>query len=530
MSVFIEDNVDVIDISTDTSIGIGSIRFTEKDIFILINKLNVSKAPGPDGIHAKIIKECSVIFAHIFNIIFNKSIREGVVPHQWKEANVRALYKKGKKSMCNNYRPVSLTSIVCKMLESLIRDAVLVYLEKNSKIVANQYGFRPGYSCSTQLLEVMEDFTSFMDLSSDFDCIYLDFAKAFDRVSHVKLISKLHDIGIQGNLLKWIKDFLYNRKQRVMVNGVSSEWTKVTSGIPQGSVLGPILFTIFINDLPIALDSHVKIFADDTKIYNTVDKATMIQEDLDKLMQWSTKWLLPFNVDKCSVVHYGSNNTRNVYTMNNRDLAADTLIRDLGILFQDDLKFGSHINKIVASANGKLGIIRNTFHELNKDNFIVLYKAFVRPILEYCCTTWSPHNIMYHKEIEKVQKRATKLVQHMYTLSYSDRLKALNLTTLYYRRKRCDMLQVYRIINNIDQMDMDNYFRLNIRPSRHNSLKLLKPRAGRTIKQHSFSHRIINLWNELPDDVVLADSINSFKNNLDIAWKFKVWKYEMIYN
>lgn len=527
-SVFIDDKETITSEKEDT-FGLGSIRITPKIIESLINNLNISKAPGPDGIHAKIIKECSQCFSYVLCILFNKSFIEGVLPYQWKEANVRALFKKGSKTLCNNYRPVSLTSIVCKLLESIIRDAMLDYLESNNKIVVNQYGFRPGYSCSTQLLEVMEDFSSFIDTSHSFDCIYLDFAKAFDRVSHVKLISKLSSIGIQGNILKWITNFLSNRKQRVMVNGVCSEWSNVTSGIPQGSVLGPIMFTIFINDLPISLNSSVKIFADDTKIYNSIENRDVLQDDLDKLISWSNTWLLPFNVDKCSVVHYGNSNDRFVYTMDDKALAAEAIIKDLGIVFQEDLKFGKHINLIVASANSKLGIIRHTFHDISKENFVILFKAFVRPILEYCCTTWAPYSIMHHKEIEKVQKRATKLIQNMYNLSYCDRLKRLNLTTLYYRRLRMDMLQVYRIINGIDKINKDTYFSFNNRPSRNNSLKLIKPRAQTSIQQHSFSHRIVNLWNELPDEVVLAESVNSFKNHIEEAWKHKEWKYNMVY-
>ena len=163
-----------------------------------------------------------------------------------------------------------------------------------------------------------------------------------------------------------------------MVNGVCSEWTNVTSGIPQGSVLGPILFTIFINDLPISISSHVNIFADDTKIYNTTENTTVLQDDLHKLYEWSNKWLLPFNIDKCSILHYGKHNNMYNYCLNNYRINVDCFIKDLGVTFQDDLKFGQHNKKMVLNANSKLGIIRNTFHNLSKENFIVLYKSFVR--------------------------------------------------------------------------------------------------------------------------------------------------------
>ena len=527
-SVFIvDDDEPMIDSDINVSeYGIGSLYVTSKHILRLIDKLNCSKSAGPDGIHSKIIKECAYIFSIIFCIIFQKSMKDGVLPVQWKEGCVRALFKKGQKNVCSNYRPVSLTSVVCKLLESLIRDAILDYLESNNKIVLHQYGFRPGYSCSSQLLDVMEDFTRFMDLSLDFDCIYLDFAKAFDRVSHKYLVYKLSKIGIHGCILNWITDFLFDRKQRVKVNGFSSDWSDVTSGIPQGSVLGPILFTVFINDLPLSISSHVKIFADDTKVYNTIENTTLLQDDLDKLVEWSNRWLLPFNVDKCTVLHYGKKNINVDYSMNSNAITSNHCIRDLGILFQDDLKFSEHINKIVSSANSRLGIIRNTFHELSEHNFIVLYKSFVRPILEYCCTTWSPHLIMYHKEIEKIQRRATKLVKHFSKLSYSERLKRLNLTTLFYRRLRGDVIQVYRIINRIDKLDLDHYFEFNTRPSRHNSLRLLKPRALTSFRQFTFSHRVVNSWNELPDEVVLADSLNQFKNRLEYHWKHKEFKYE----
>ena len=183
------------------------------------------------------------------------------------------------------------------------------FLESHSLLSKHQHGFRSKHSCATQLLEIMEDFSTFYDNHTSYDCIYLDFSKAFDRVPHNRLLSKVYNCGIRGDIFKWIRNFLSDRSQRVKVNGSYSDWSKVTSGIPQGSVLGPILFTIFINDLPGEIQSSIKIFADDTKIYNSISNSDVLTDDLSKLVSWSDKWwLLPFNVDKCKVLHYGRNN------------------------------------------------------------------------------------------------------------------------------------------------------------------------------------------------------------------------------
>ena len=368
-SVFVNENDDNFfeqNINPDLVNNINTIEINQYMVLKAIDKLNVSKAPGPDGIHSRIIKECKESFSSAFTIIFNKSLHEGILPSQWKQANVKALFKKGKRTQCSNYRPVSLTSIVCKLFESIIRDHIVYFLEENQLISSHQHGFRSGHSCTTQLLELMEDFTDFYEMEIPFDCIYLDFAKAFDRVPHQRVLTKLYNIGIRGHLLNWIRDFLYGREQRVVVNSKFSEWTKVVSGIPQGSVLGPTLFTIFINDLPVDIISNIKIFADDTKIYSGVHNCNIVQEDLNKLTQWSNKWLLPFNIDKCTVLHYGKANPSNNYVMNDITLPTSSSIKDLGITFRDDLSFDEHISKITSTANSRLGIIKNTFHVIDK--------------------------------------------------------------------------------------------------------------------------------------------------------------------
>ncbi len=513
--------------NTENSGTIESFIITQKLISDTIDKLKVSKAPGPDGIHARVIKECKESISFIFSIIFEKSLLEGTLPRQWKQANVKALYKKGKRTACSNYRPVSLTCIVCKLFESLLRDSVMEFLEKNKLITCHQHGFRSGYSCTTQLLELMEDFTDYYEDEVPFDCIYLDFAKAFDRVPHQRLLAKIYNLGIRGDIFNWIKDFLSNREQRVVINTTYSDWTSVVSGIPQGSVLGPILFTMFINDIPIEISSHIKIFADDTKVYNKSNQCNILQDDLDKLNRWSNKWLLPFNVEKCKVIYYGKSNPNVEYIMEGKELASDTTIKDLGITFQSNLKFDEHISKITSAANSRLGIIRNTFHNVDQSGFKILYIAYVRPLLEYGTPIWSPFLRKHEKAIEQIQRRATKLIQGMKNLTYSERIVKLNLPTLYYRRRRSDMIHVFRILKQFDNIDSDSFFTINNGITRKNHIyKLDKPRCSSSQKLHSFSHRIINDWNDLPKEVGEVDSINSFKSLLEKHWKNADFKFE----
>jgi len=511
------DNVDTV---------IDSIVIEKEAILMAITKLNTSKSAGPDEIHAKIIKECSLPFCDVFYLLFKKSLNEGVLPYQWKQANVKALFKKGKRTVCSNYRPVSLTSIICKLFESFIRDRLLLHLEDNFILTKHQHGFRTGHSCATQLLEMMEDFSLFYDTVTSYDCIYLDFSKAFDRVPHNRLLTKLYNYGIRGDLFMWIKDFLANRIQRVCINNCFSDWSVVSSGIPQGSVLGPVLFTIFINDLPTDINSFMKIFADDTKMYNIINNSHVLQEDLNTLVCWSKKWLLPFNIDKCKVLHYGSHNNKHNYIMDGLLLSDDNCIKDLGVNFSNNLKFDEHVYKISATANSRLGIIKNTFHRIERDGFLVLYKSIVRPVLEYCNTIWSPYLRKHQVKIEQVQRRATRMIRGLDSLSYSERLRALNLTTLFYRRKRADIIQVYRIISNIDSIPFDDLFTFDRGPTRGNNMKLIKPRANTSMRLHSFSHRVINDWNDLPNSVVLADSLNGFKSSLERYWSEKVFKFE----
>ena len=252
--------------------------------------------------------------------------------------HVTPIFKKGHRKHPNNYRPISLTSVVGKLLESLIRDEIVDHMLSNNLFTDHQFGFVPGRACITQLLVVMEEWIQILQNGHPVDAVYLDFKKAFDSVPHMRLLNKLKAYGISDKLLDWISNFLTDRKQKVVLNGESSSWAKVISGIPQGSVLGPTLFVIFINDLPTVIESVAKIFADDTKVYGRVNNESdmkLLQDDIDKIWDWSFKWQLPFNADKCKSMHFGSSNKRHQYTINGNNLAQVKEENDLGIIVGD---------------------------------------------------------------------------------------------------------------------------------------------------------------------------------------------------
>ena len=301
---------------------LDKITVTLEEVEKALIGLKPDKSPGPDNLHPKVLYETRKEICVPLYMIFIQSIQEGNIPNDWQKAIVVPIFKKGSKKEPSNYRPVSLTSVVCKLCETLIRKNVMNYMLQNHLFSDDQYGFRPGRSCVVQLLEILDEWTKLLDNGNPVDIVYLDFSKAFDTVSHERLLFKLHKLGIRGSVLNWIKSFLTDREQCVRVGTNTSSWSEVISGVPQGSVLGPVLFLCFINDQPNVVEGIVKIFADDTKLYACVskeEKCEALQKDLDNLCNWSEWWKLSFNSKKCKVLHVGNNNPHYRYTMTDSD-------------------------------------------------------------------------------------------------------------------------------------------------------------------------------------------------------------------
>ena len=302
----------------DVDNPLNNVIITDEAVHKVLSSLKVNKSPGPDLIHPRLLKELAKELASPLKKLFHKTMNVGKIPDKWKMAEVRPIHKKGSRASPNNYRPVSLTSVVCKVFECFIRDALYNHLITNNLLSADQFGFCQGRSCVTQLLATLNDWFLNLDNGTPTDAIYLDFSKAFDSVPHGRLVHKLEAYGVQGKVLNWVRDFLSNRSQFVSINDCKSNTIPVTSGVPQGSVLGPTLFIYYINDLPLETDRKVRVFADDSKIYSGVsspEDRDKLQKGIDALVRWSKKWLMKFNSDKCKVPHIGKNDPRYKYTM-----------------------------------------------------------------------------------------------------------------------------------------------------------------------------------------------------------------------
>ena len=510
-------------------------------VYDILRNLNVNKSVGPDGIHPKFLKELSNELYRPLTMLFNNSLVCGELPKEWKQGKISAIYKKGSRKVAGNYRPVSLTSIVCKCLEICVRNHIVSHMTKNNLFSPQQFGFIRGRSTVLQLLNVMNLWTSALDRDETIDTIYLDFLKAFDTVPHRRLLGKIESFGITGHTLRWVQAFLTDRIQQVHVNGAHSEWANVTSGIPQGSVLGPILFVLYINDLPSNINSNVYMFADDTKIFNNIkspEDQVILQKDLDILAKWSDKWLLRFHPNKCKVMHLGKPlDQQYVYTLNTNDIpyAIEYIVeeKDIGVVIDSKLEFENHIHQKISKASSIMEIIRRSFTTLNTTNFTSLYKALVRSNLEYASCIWFPYKQKHIEAIEKVQRRATKQLPGMKDLSYQERLKILKLPSLVYRRTRGDMIETYKLLHNTYDSEVSNIVKLHEdntsrEATRGHSLKLHIERPRKNIRKESFPLRITKIWNELPDNVVTASSVNCFKSRLDRHWLHEDFLYNYL--
>ncbi len=499
------------------------IAITEPGVNKLLGKIIPSKAAGPDEINARVLKELKDVISPILTIIFQRSIDSGQVPSDWTKANVAPVFKKGEKYKCSNYRPISLTSICCKLMEHIIASHIMNHLDLHNILYHLQHGFRPNRSCETQLIQLYHDLALNRDNRIQTDLIIMDFAKAFDKVSHSKLIYKLNFYGIQGNTNDWIRSFLSNRTQQVLLDGESSDIGEVTSGVPQGTVLGPILFLIFINDLPEYVHhSTVRLFADDAilqkEIHSNQD-AILLQEDIDAVQRWEQDWQMQFNPSKCEVltIPAAKHTITHGYRLHDHDLERVSDAKYLGVTISNDLKWSKHINTTTNSANRILGMLRRNLRTSSTKLKETAYQALVRPKLEYGSAIWDPHTSKDRHKVEMVQRRAARYVSNRYhnISSVTDMLNTLEWNTLEQRREHIRLTMLYKVANGLVAIPPDTFLTPSTTRTRGNNGQGYRTYHTRTdVLKFSFFPRTIIAWNALPPGTVVAPTLDVFKARL----------------
>ena len=493
------------------------IDFSPQVIQNVLKRISNSTACGPDGISNFILRKVSLEICEPLSLLFSAIYEASSLPRQWKSATIIPIFKnKGSSSDCQNYRPISLTSCVCKLMELILHDHMYSFLAKGNLISADQFGFRPKFSTETQLLLSLNQWTDMIDRTGhQVDVIYLDFAKAFDSVSHSKLLLKLEKYGFKGKLFKFIEDFLRERNQRVKVGNVLSSSLPVTSGVPQGSVLGPLLFIIYVNDITEVLKySSIKIYADDCKLYRLcrdTDDFIKLQRDLEEVQIWSNNWQMKLSVPKCQVLSLGVNPQKFSYKVNGIELERVSTIRDLGVVIASSLKPSAHCNKVAKAAHFKCAMIFRSFVLRDPSFLMDMFNKYVLSKLHYCSTVWNPWLKRDINCIERVLRRFSKRIPGLKDLKYAERLKFLKTKSLEYQRLFTDLVVVYKVLSGTTILCYDAFFDPSLSATR---TCLLSKSCIHDFRKNFWSLRCVCIYNDLPAHVKKSESLAIFKVRL----------------
>lgn len=509
--------------------SIAQIKISEKDIYFKINQLDIFKGSGPDGIPPLLIKRCSQSLTYPLFIIFNKSLETGQFPDIWKKARILPLHKKGDSCIITNYRPISILCCFSKLFESLICPIITQHID--IAISDFQHGFRMGRSAETNLVSFISDISKEVDSGYQVDTIYTDFSSAFDKVSHSLLIAKLEANGVHGSLLNWFKSYLERRSQLVSMNGHESRLYYADSGVPQGSHLGPILFSLFINDIVTKLqNSKCSLFADDLKIFKTVNcltDASLLQSDLSKVQQWCTENFMVLNSQKCYHIKFTRKKMPipSVYKVGDDVLNEVNEVKDLGVTLDAKLTFIPHINNITKKAAQMMGFIRRNSNGFSVQSKILLYDSLVRSHLEYSSSAWNPSYALHSQHIESIQRSFTRHLAFIssgisHRCPYEQRLSFFNMVSLKSRRTLRDLTFLHKVMNgNILCSDILERVFLTVPYNypRQPISKILHGPIGKTnLLSHSPINRMCqsytNLLSKDPDIDMFSNSLNIFKS------------------
>ena len=464
--------------------------------------------------------------------MWRKSLDTGEIPPLLKIADVVPIFKNGNRGVPSNYRPVALTSHLIKVFEKVLRKYIAAYMEENRLFNSGQHGFRLGRSCLSQLIAHFDHITRLLESGQNLDVVYLDFAKAFDNVDFLVTMRKLHSIGISGKLGQWVYSFLTKRKQAVIVNGTKSNLSEVSSGVPQGSVLGPLLFLVLIGGIDKDITStFVSSFADDTRMakgISSVEDVETLQLDLQSIYEWAEENNIEFNFPKFETLRYGNDDDikENTFykTRCNEKIKIVEHAKDLGIIMSSSGNFKQHIRTMVDAAQQLCGWILRTFSTRKKDPMLLLWRSLIRSKLEYCCQLWSPTQSGDIQSLEQVQRNFIRKIKGIQHLSYWQQLQELSLYSLERRRERYILLYIWQIIEgkvpNINSPDHAG-IKAAWHPRRGRScaipgVSLHAPKHFQSLRYSSFGVVGPRLFNVLPVNIrnISGCTVETFKLHL----------------
>ena len=461
------------------------------------------------------------------NMLWRKSIDTGVIPEVLKISNITPIYNGGSRQIPKNYRPVALTSHLIKLFEKILRNHLVSFIEHNNLMNPNQHGFRTGHSCLSQLIQHFDRITKLLEEGENADVVYLDFAKAFDKLDFEVTLEKLKNMGIKGKLHKWIESFLTGRKQFVLVEGEKSEAVQVQSGVPQGSVIGPLLFLILLKDIDKDVrSSWVSSFADDTRVLAGVknqEDVRQLQTDLDSIYRWAHVNNCMFNADKFECLRYGNDDilkeSTNYVSSNQVSIACKDSVRDLGVQVSADAQFKVHISNTIVSANLKCGWVLRSFVTRDRLPMLTLWKSLILPILDYCCPLWCPHKPGQIQSLEMVQVSFVNKISGMYEYDYWQQLKILKLNSLERRRERYVVIYVWKLLEGlVPNFGIEEAH--NKRKGRYCVVPIVKTKGSiriQSLRFNSFGVRGPRIFNSLPQKLrdMSGCSLDTFKRALD---------------
>ena len=518
---------------------LADIIFNEDDIEKAIEKLKENSGPGPDDIPAIFLIKTSNEIKKPLMLILRKSIDKGEIPDIYKMAYITPIHKGGKKSKSDpaNYRPISITSHIMKIYEKIIAKNIIAHLTENHLFNDNQHGFVPGRGTQSQLLLYYKDIYDSLQEGKRIDTVFLDFARAFDKVDHEILMQKIVKHKIKGKIACWLMEFLNNRKFRVLANKTMSGEVDVTSGVPQGTVLAALLFIIMISDIDENIrESIVRSFADDTRISKVIthqEDMKIMQDDLEVIYEWATNNKMKFNSDKFDTISYGKTVEACTEAYKNPEgeiITSDSNIRDLGITCSKDLQFKEHIDEIVAKSKRMSGMILRTFITRERKTMMQLFNTYIRSRLEYCSVIWSPSTQRDINKIEGIQRSFTARIDGMENFNYHQRLRELKTYSLERRRERYLIIFTWEMIEGKRDNILDLKFRKNGRKRMifrekipwATKNRLLLP-AERNLIYSSTRSKAARLFNILPPHLANMSgmSTDTFKRHLD-CWLSRI--------